>query len=308
MEAFDRSRGPLAWLLLVVLAPLSLDGCVSVGLSRSVAEGARPEAGSVAVAVYRKPRDRDAGAPVLFPVLSELQRVEGGSRTTVARSMAPSWSIQDVPPGRYALRVARKIDEHGDVVPLKTPSSREFAVRPGERVEAAVVLEKAPVGLIVLAAVTIVLLVVLLIDLADEGKLPKPPLLPLPVGDFFVHVALSFPFGSMSGNRTVEPGVADVFPAPGSVVSARRVAVSFLMSTPLDARKIREEAVLAVGTLSGEIRGSVTWNADDQLLRFSPSQDFRPGEDVTVTLDLGEVESAGGRSGRGRATTTFRVP
>ena len=102
--------------------------------------------------------------------------------------------------------------------------------------------------------------------------------------------------------------MADVFPAPGSVVAARRVAVSFLMTRPLDARGIGEGAVLAVGTLSGEIPGAVTWDEADQLLRFAPSQDFRSGEEVTVTLDLGKVESTEGRSGNGRATTTFRVP
>lgn len=297
-------RRPVAGLLLAALSPLALDGCVSVGLSRSVA--AVEGAGEVAVAVYRKSGDRDAGAPVSFPVLSELQKVEGRERTTVARSMAASWTVAEVPPGRYALRVARKIDENGDVVPLRKPYSRDFDVKAGERVEASVVLEKVPVGWIVLAAVTIVLLVVLAIELAEDADLPSPP--PLPSPDLFLHVALALPWGSTSGSRTVEPGVADVFPAPGSVVAARRVAVSFLMSGPLDPAAVEDGAVLAVGSLSGEIPGEVTWQAGDQLLRFAPSRDFRPGEEVTVTLDLGKVESAEGRRGNGRTSTTFRVP
>ncbi len=175
---FARFVRPVAGLLLVALAPLALDGCVSVGIRRRAAGGS--EAGEVAVSVYRKTAERDAGLPVAFPVLSELQKVEDGARTTVARSMASSWSVPGVPPGRYVLRVARKIDEHGDVVPLKKPYSREFAVAAGERVEAAVVLEKVPVGWIVLAAVTIVLLVVLAIELAEEVDLPPPPPLPAP--------------------------------------------------------------------------------------------------------------------------------
>jgi len=210
-----------------------------------------------------------------------------------------------VPPGRYVLRVARKIDEHGDVVPLKKPYSREFEVAAGQRVDAAVVLEKVPVGWIVLAAVTVVLLVVLAIELAEEVDLPPPP---LPAADLFLHVALALPWGSASGPGAVEPGVADVFPAPGSVVAARRVAVSFLMSRPLDPGAVEADAVLAVGSLSGEIPGEVTWQAGDQLLRFTPSRDFRSGEEVTVTLDLGRIASADGRNGSGRASTTFRVP
>jgi hypothetical protein len=304
----SRARRLAAGVLLLTLAPFALDGCVSVGLSRSASEGAGEGAGEVAVDVFRKTGDRDAGTPVSFPVLSELQRVEGAARTTVARSMAASWSIPDVPPGRYVLRVARKIDERGNVVPLKKPFSREFDLKAGERVEATVVLEKVPVGWIVLAAVTVVLLVVLAVELAGDGKLPEPP--PIPDPDLFVRVALSFPWGSVAGGgaRAFEPGVADVFPAPGSVVAARRVAVSFLMTRPLDPGELEEGAVLAVGTLSGEIPGAVTWDEADQLLRFAPSRDFRPGEEVTVTLDLSKVESAEGRSGSGRATTTFRVP
>lgn len=300
----DRLLRPIAGLLLVALAPLALDGCVSVGLTRSVAESA--ETGEVAVSVYRKTAERNAGLPVAFPVLSELQKVEGGDRTTVARSMAASWSVPGVPPGRYVLRVARKIDERGDVVPLKKPYSREFDVAAGERVEAAVVLEKVPVGWIVLAAVTVVLLVVLAIELAEEVDLPPPPA--LPVSDLFLHVAFAFPWGTATGPGAVEPGVADVFPAPGSVVAARRVAVSFLMSRPLDPDAIESDAVLAVGSLSGEIPGEVAWQAGDHLLRFVPSRDFRSGEEVTVTLDLGRVASTEGRSGSGRASTTFRIP
>lgn len=298
-------RGRVASVVLLALAPLALDGCVSVGIARSVRD-ATGAAGEVAVSIYRTNGEKNAGVRVGYPVLAELQRVEGGSRTTVARSMAASWSVPDVPPGRYELRVTRKIDENGDVVPLRKPSSKEFEVRDGERIDATVVLEKVPVGWIVLAAITVVVLVVLAIELASEGKLPEPP--PLPHPDLFVQVALSFPFGGTPGPRAVEPGVADVFPAPGSVVAARRVAVSFLMSTPLAKDGLEDGAVLAVGSLSGDVPGDVSWDDDDQLLRFAPSRDFRPGETVTVTLDLEKVESQGGRSGSGRVSTSFRVP
>jgi hypothetical protein len=106
----------------------------------------------------------------------------------------------------------------------------------------------------------------------------------------------------------VEPGVADVFPAPGSVVAARRVSVSFFVTAPIDPGSVEEGAVLAVGSLSGEIPGRTEWREEERLLRFVPARDFQPGETITVTLDLGKVESARGKSGNGRATTTFRVP
>jgi hypothetical protein len=80
------------------------------------------------------------------------------------------------------------------------------------------------------------------------------------------------------------------------------------MSVPIDGTRIEDGAVLAVGSLSGEIPGDVDWMSDDRLLRFVPRQDFRPGETVHVTLDLEKVESAGGRGGNGRVSTSFRVP
>ena len=53
-----------ARLLLVALAPLALDGCVSIGVSHADLQsppepGARPS-GAVTVAIYEKPADREA--------------------------------------------------------------------------------------------------------------------------------------------------------------------------------------------------------------------------------------------------------
>lgn len=91
-------------------------------------------------------------------------------------------------------------------------------------------------------------------------------------------------------------------------MAARRVAVSFLATEPLDEQSLQEDTILAVGSLSGAIPGNVSWLEEERLLRFAPSVDFRPGEDVTVTLDLGKVESRDGKSGSGRVTTAFHVP
>lgn len=315
-------RRLLARLLLVTLSPFALDGCVSVGLSRSVREGARSGTGEFGVAVYERAGDRDSGRPVSYPVLTELIRVDGAARTVVARSMAATWTIGELAAGRYVLRTAKKVDEKGDVVPLSGPIEKEFRLAAGEKVEAKVVLEQVPVLLIVLAVITVVILVIVLIEATKSSKgkskgkshdhghdgghshLPPPP----PIPHAFVEVAIEIPINHVSGPPAVEPGVADVFPAPGSFVSARRVSISYLMSTPIDAGGIDRDAVLAVGSLSGEIPGAIQWRADERLLVFVPSQDFSSGETVTVTLDLSKIESAGGRSGKGRVSTSFQVP
>lgn len=302
-----RRRGarPVAAALLFALAPLALDGCVSVGLRREPAPSA-PETGSVAVAVYEKTRDRDAEQPLSTPVFSRLVRVEKerGERV-VARAMASRFGVADLPPGRYRLEATRRIDAAGDVVPLDEPVAKAFDLEAGQQVRLDVVLSKVPVVLIVLAAITVVLLLVLAIDaFGDDIPIPPPP----PPGAIAVaaDVVLDVVAASAAAAGSA-PGAADVFPAPGSTVAARRVAVSFLLTAPLGPGGLEEGAVLALGSESGEIPGVVTWLPDEQALRFAPSRDFLPGETVTVTLDLGKLEGDGGAEGSGRFSTRFTV-
>lgn len=293
--------------LLVALAPLALDGCVSIGVSRAdlpaPPEPSAPPRGAVTVAIYEKPADREADRHVPFPVLSELLRIEKGE-TVVARSMNATWTVTDLPPGRYRLRVTKRIDDKGDVVALENPGDKVFDVAAGERTVVSVVLRKVPVFWIVVAVITVVALIVLVILGIDRGKLPPPPPLPLP------PVAIVIPLGSGGGEggaAAPAPAAVDVFPAPGSVVAAPRVSVTFLLSIPLADGGVEAAAVLAVGTSSGDIRGTVSYLATEQLLRFTPSQDFAPGEEVTVTLDLSKVRGESGRTGSGRFSTTFKV-
>ena len=91
-------------------------------------------------------------------------------------------------------------------------------------------------------------------------------------------------------------------------MSARRVTVTFLLSAPLAPDGVGENAVLALGSKSGEIAGTVSYLERDGLLRFSPSRDFAPGETVTVTLDLSKLRGAAGREGSGKVSTSFLVP
>ncbi len=297
-----------ARLLLVVLAPLALDGCVSIGVSRAALDvpsdarnASAPRAGALAVAIFEKAGERDAGRVASFPILSELARVTGTGEETVGRSMAPAWGLPDLSPGKYRLRVTRRLTPEGDIEPLENPGDKTFEVKAGEKTTLSVVLKKVPVFWIVLAAVTIVALVVLAI--AGARHLPPPPPLP-PLLPVFVVI----PLGGPGGSGGPVPDAADVFPAKGSVVSARRLTVTFLLSAPLAPDGVGENAVLALGSKSGEIAGAISYLERDGLLRFSPSRDFAPGETVTVTLDLAKLRGAGGNSGSGKVSTSFLVP
>jgi len=302
-------RPSIARILLMALAPFALDGCVSIGVSRAdlpaPPEPGAPPLGAVTVAIYEKPADREADRHAAFPVLSELVRVEKAGETLVARSMNATWTVQDLPPGPYRLRVTKRIDDLGNVVPLDNPGDKAFDVLAGERAVVSVVLRKVPVFWIVVLALTVVALVVLAIIGVHKGDLPKPPPLPpLP------PVAIVIPLGSQGGEGGTTlpaPEAVDVFPAPGSVVAARRVAVTFLLSMPLVTGGIEDGAVLAVGTSSGDVHGGTSYLPEEQLLTFSPSRDFAPGEEITVTLDLSKLRGKTGRKGSGLFSTTFKV-
>ena len=301
-------RPSIARILLMALAPFALDGCVTIGVSRAdlaapQEPGATPS-GAVTVAIYEKPDDRVAGHHAGFPVLSELLRLDKGE-TLVARSMSTAWTAQDLPPGRYRLRVTKRIDEKGDIIALGSPGDQTFDVIAGERTVVSVVLRKVPVFWIVVAVLTVIALVVLVIIGINKGDIPKPPPLP-PLPPIAIAIPLG-PSGGEGGTAAPTPDAVDVFPAPGSVVAARRVSVTFLLSMPLVSGGVEEGAVLAVGTVSGDIRGSAAYLSDEQLLRFTPSSDFAPGEEITVTLDLSKLRGVAGRSGTGRASTTFRI-
>jgi hypothetical protein len=196
--------------------------------------------------------------------------------------------------------VTRRLTAEGDIEALENPGDKTFEAKAGERTALSVVLKKVPVFWIVVASLTVVALVVLAIAGSRHVHLPPPP--PLP------PVFVVIPLGGRGEAGAPAPGAADVFPAKDSVVSARRVTVTFLLTAPLAADGVGEDAVLALGSKSGEIAGAVSYLERDGLLRFSPSRDFAPGETVTVTLDLSKLRGPGGKAGSGKVSTTFLVP
>jgi hypothetical protein len=292
----------VARLLLLALSPLAFDGCTSLGVVRTA--GAGSGAAKLEVFVFADRSARDGDVPIDHPVFTHLFRVEGAREVSVARSLAARWTLEDLPPGRYRLEATKEIDARGDIRDLPSRGSTSFALAAGETARVEVLRKQVPVVLIILAAVTVVLLAILAIHLADDAHLPHPPVPPLPPFPVAVAVDLSF---ALARDRGPQPGVADVFPAPGSVVAARRVAVSFLLVAPL-AQTPAPEAVIALGSTSGEIDGAITYLPREQLLRFLPERDFAPGETVTVTLDLSRLRGEAGASGEGRVSTSFTVP
>ncbi|MCG3194690.1 MAG: hypothetical protein DIJKHBIC_03951 [Thermoanaerobaculia bacterium] len=298
-----------AVILLAALSPLALDGCVSAGLSRSALEPGASGTGAVEMSVFLKERDLEARTPVGFPVFSELFRVDPAGDRLVARSMAAAWILHGIDPGRYRLEASKRIDDAGNIQPLGSPVRKEFDVRAGEKASVSIVLEKVPVFWIVLAAITIVVLVILSIDWIRQGKIPLPPLPPPPPLPFPAIVVTGDHVTPIPGGPSAQPApaVADVFPAPGSEVTGPRVTTSFLLTCPLSPHGIEKGAITALGSRSGLITGMTSWIPDEQVFAFIPTYDLFPGEEVTVTLDLSRLTGESGQHGSGKASTTFKV-
>ncbi len=146
---------PKAWqsvLVLAALSPVFLDGCVSIGVSSSKPAGAEVATGSLEVIVVEKSHDAQ---PTASRVVTRLVRLESGIEQPVAEFSDSTWAKSDLPPGRYRLHVSHWIDETGKSHRFGKSDQESVRIRPGERVQARVVLKAVPTGPVVAGAVLV---------------------------------------------------------------------------------------------------------------------------------------------------------
>jgi len=146
---------PKAWqsvLVLAALAPVFLDGCVSIGVAGSKTAAAEAATGSLDVIVVEKSGDTK---PTASRVVTQLVRLESGIEQPVSESSDSTWTKSDLPPGRYRLRVSHWLDETGTAHRFTKSDQESFKIRAGERVEARVVLKAFPTGPVVTIAVLV---------------------------------------------------------------------------------------------------------------------------------------------------------
>jgi hypothetical protein len=135
------------------------------------------ETGTIAVRVFDRTKDVDAGHPTAHRVLSELA---DGSGRTVHRAEGAAWSLDGLAPGDYRLTVRQWASGAGAESPT-AESSKRLSLRPGDRLAVDVVSRRTSGWTI--AAVTVGVLGVLAVIAAvslhntsmwDENRVAGP--------------------------------------------------------------------------------------------------------------------------------------
>jgi hypothetical protein len=169
--------------ILVMTAPIYLDGCVSVGISRSQLPPPRPATGTVEVKIYETPSERRKDHLSIRRVISELVRSDVKPEQTVYRGEETRYTLPDLLPGHYRLTALAVVDEQGKEKDLANQDSERFRLRAGERIAAIIVLKKAPLGAILgvsAGVVGVVLLVATLTVIVLAGAFDQEPMVGRP--------------------------------------------------------------------------------------------------------------------------------
>jgi hypothetical protein len=146
--------------LLATLVPWCT-GCAT-GIETTQRTSASPGngGGELTVRIYETSSKRKNGQETRRKILSELYRTEGGEQRLVREETLPEWSVSDLPPGEYELRVAKWQDKDGRTRTLATARHKKFVVSSGQRTSADVVIYGSRSGWWVLAALAGVVIAV----------------------------------------------------------------------------------------------------------------------------------------------------
>jgi len=138
-----RGRIPDRLVSMALLATLASwwPGCateIHLRQSAGVVEGGG--GGRLLVRVFENRSDRSRDVSTRRQIVAELSRVEDKAEKLVREEKAPRWSVPDLPPGDYVLRVSRWVDDTGVVQKLPQSQHDEFVIRANETTMADVVL------------------------------------------------------------------------------------------------------------------------------------------------------------------------
>ena len=161
----SRIRNLTVRCLLVTLAPLALDGCLSIGVDQF--PSATPASGglcSLEARLYEKGKDAKRDVKSTREVTWKLFHLDASPVVPVKEGTGAVWSATDLTAGTYRLVATwgPKPNVPGDT--SAGSGDKSFSLAPGETARADFVLSKFPVwGWIAIGAVVIGIIVVVVI-------------------------------------------------------------------------------------------------------------------------------------------------
>jgi len=143
-------------LAVLLVGAMAGSGCVSVGIRRPEQPAGQAALCAVEVDVYESLKDREAGRLTTRAIVSELWRKGKDGKTPVRESREAHWSVTDLEPGTYIVRVKRWADGSGAEHRLPSSDSNGFAVEAGKIVRVEVVLKHPRRVVVAVVAVAVV--------------------------------------------------------------------------------------------------------------------------------------------------------
>jgi hypothetical protein len=292
-------------LLVIGQLTLTLSGCVSV--TETGSHPASGAGGGVSVKVFADDGARRDGRPSPPGILGELERQDAKNWAPVFRSLNPTWTVVDLPPGSYRLRFPARLDEAGNVVRLGDKVT-DVTVKEGSVTEVQAVLDHVSTGLVVAGVVTVVAIAAILAKEGHHG-LPVPPPPPPGLADVVFHVSIGVTFvaGSSEAGPALPPVVTSHFPTSAALVAARRPRVLFSMSEPLRPTEVKGDGVTVLGEASGLVPGQVSYDPEHWWVVWEPRTDLAPGDTFHVTLGQDGVEGVSGKEMEKAESFTFKT-
>jgi len=303
------SKGPrqairrvAALLTACCLLVCGLTGCVS---TRVVCEASPDVDTSVSLSVYLETQHRRRGGPTVGGVVTELFYIDGDRRQLVRRELAGQWRQDGLVPGVYETEVRCRATGDGEWEDLSGDTLERFTLRPGEDADIAIVLEKTPVGVIVVAGLAAALLAVLLVDTLDDADIGIGELLVPPVPDELallapppelawlgVDLALAASEAyaippATGGPVPTTPGanlvVVDHYPRHLSTGVGPEEDIRFRLSAEILADSLDPGDLVLVDHAGRQVVSGV-YSPDGRTCILDPLRPLEPGRTFTVTL------------------------
>ena len=140
----NRIRIPITHVVLIAFATFSLNACVHVEAGTKVTQGEKGTTGVVAVKIYENPTDRKGGVLTARRIVTDLLRKENGNWVPVHHATEAAYTLSDLPPARYDLRVTGTLDEDGKLQQLTNTENETFTLEAGELATVDVTLKRFP--------------------------------------------------------------------------------------------------------------------------------------------------------------------